>query len=161
MSGRTTPSLSCILTRMAEIPTKRALGTLTLQEVESVLRFTDASCWERTLAGRQQSSLECSSISRYVWLARFWTLYLPCLSFPFANMDIGSSGGETFMVAGNRVIVEPTLEQSPHLCIPATLFSLNSEGYHDDTCKQGAWPTHLKRMHRGKPSRELPVTVEF
>ena len=45
-------------------------------------------------------------------------------------MDIGSSGGETFMVAGNRVTVELALERSPHLCIPATLFSLNSEGSH-------------------------------
>jgi len=76
-------------------------------------------------------------------------------------MDIGSLGGETFMVAGNRVAVELALERSPHFYIlPATLFSLGSEGSRDDT-EQARSVTNLPSTHTVEicPKRGSLVTI--
>ena len=76
---------------------------------------------------------------------------MPGLSFPSAKMDIGSSGGETFMVAGNRVTVELALGRSPHFYVlPATLFSLNPEASRDDDTKQARSVTDSPPTHTVK-----------
>ena len=69
------------------------------------------------MAGRQHNPLECSSISRYVWLWRFWTLYVPGFSFPSTKMDIGSSDEEVNMAAGNSVALGlPRGSHTPYIC---------------------------------------------
>ena len=67
-------------------------------------------------------------------------------------MDIGSLGGETFMVAGNRVTVELALGRSPlhFYVLPATLFSLNPEGSRDDDTKQARSVTDSPLTHTVK-----------
>ena len=101
---------------MVEIPTAKHYEYRPFQ-TQWYVEITNASWGERTVAGRQHNSLERSSISRYVWLARFWTLYVPGFRFPSAKMDIGSSGGETNMAAGNNATPELTYGSStPFMC---------------------------------------------
>ena len=86
-----------------KVPLQRIRNTV--HSRGSAFRITNASLGVRTVAIRQQSSFEWSSTSRYVWPARFWTLYVPDFNFPSTKMDIGSPVGEVCITAGNEIVL--------------------------------------------------------
>ena len=85
-----------------------------------MFEITNASFGARTVPGRQHSSFEGSRTSRYVSLARFWTLYVPGLSLPSVKMDMGSRAGEVYMAGGNRVELVLACDSDNLICACAT-----------------------------------------
>lgn len=111
--------------RRLEFPL-RIFSNFVCLRVSGLFQITNASLGVRTAAGRQHNSFEGSSTSRYVSLARFWTLYVPGFNFPSTKIDMGSSFGERCMAAGDGETLRVAWSSGHLLRTPATLSSCRS-----------------------------------